>query len=142
MSKNRVIQGAGVHHIAVQARDWQTSRHFYESILGMPFITEIETATEKFAFFEIGNGTYIELFHPMADTPQPDSPATNDPLTHFALTTSNLHEIVARVREAGYTITEEPFDIVIGKWDATVAFFRGANGESIELFQLNNTHHS
>jgi catechol 2,3-dioxygenase-like lactoylglutathione lyase family enzyme len=139
MNKNRVIQGVGVHHIAVQARDWEISRHFYESILGMPFVTEFETATEKFAFFEIGNGSTIELFHPLADTPKPNSPAANDPVTHFALTTSNLHEVIARVREAGYTITEEPFDIIIGTWDATIAFFTGPNGESIELFQLNRT---
>jgi glyoxylase I family protein len=139
MSQNRVIQNAGIHHIGVQARDWEVSRHFYEHLLGMPFVTEFETATERFAFFDIGNGTYIELFHPMPNTPKPNTPAANDPVTHFALTTTNLAQVVARVREAGYNITEEPFAIVIGTWDATIAFFGGPNGESIELFQLNNT---
>jgi len=138
-NKNRIIQGAGVHHIAVQARDWEQSRHFYEDILGMPYVTTVETPSEKFAFFDIGNGSYIELFHPNAATPAPGSHAANDPVTHFALTTINLHEVIERVRSANYTITVEPFSIIIGSWDTEVAFFEGPNGESIELFQVNRT---
>ncbi len=136
-NKNDIIQGAGVHHIAVQARDWEQSRHFYEEILGMPYVSTIETPTEKFAFFNIGNGSYIELFHPNESTPAPDSRAANDPVTHFALTTTNLNEVIERVRAANVKITVEPFSIVLGNWDTTVAFFEGPNGESIELFQVN-----
>jgi glyoxylase I family protein len=134
-NKNRVVRGAGVHHIAVQARDWEQSRHFYEELLGMPYVTEFEMPGEKFAFFDIGDGSYIELYHPNATTPSLGSTSANDPLTHIALTTTNLHEVIERVRSANYRITVEPFSIVIGIWDTTVAFFEGPNGESIELFQ-------
>lgn len=135
-NKNRIIQSAGIHHIAVQARDWEQSRHFYEEVLGMPYITTVETPGEKFAFFDTGNGSYIELFYPNQDTPAPGNRAANDPVTHFALTTSNLHEVIERVRAARYKITDEPFRIMLGNWDAIVAFFEGPNGESIELFQV------
>lgn len=135
-NKNRIIQGAGVHHIAVQARDWEQSRHFYEEILGMPYVTTIETPTEKFVFFDIGNGSYIELFHPNAATPSSGSRAANDPVTHFALTTTNLREVIERVRAANYKITIEPSNVMVDKWDIVFAFFEGPNGESIELFQV------
>jgi glyoxylase I family protein len=136
-SKNRIIQGAGVHHIAVRARDWEQSRQFYEELLGMPYVTTIETPTEKFVFFDIGNGSYIELFHPNASTPAPGSPSANDPVTHFALTTTNLNEVIERVRAANYKITIEPSNVMVDKWDIVFAFFEGPNGESIELFQVN-----
>jgi glyoxylase I family protein len=136
--KNSIIQGAGIHHVAIQTRDWEQSRHFYETLLGMTFLTEVKLPDERFALFDVGNGSYVELFAPNVNTPTPGSAAANDPVTHFALTTSNLHEVLARVRAANYRITIEPFDLKIGAWDTTVAFFEGPNGESIELFQILN----
>lgn len=102
----------------------------------MSYVTTIETASEKFAFFDVGNGSYIELFYPDADTPALGTRATNDPVTHFALTTTNLHEVIERVRAANYRITGEPFPIMIGDWNTRIAFFEGPNGESIELIQM------
>ena len=29
---NKIIQGGGLHHIAVQARDWEASLNFYVSL--------------------------------------------------------------------------------------------------------------
>ena len=33
--KNAVIAGCGMHHVAVQTRDWEASLRLYRDVLGM-----------------------------------------------------------------------------------------------------------
>ena len=69
--------------------------------------------------------------------PNRGDPAPNNPVHHFALTTTDIHGAVEHVREAGYEITVEPRDVDLGGLHVTIAFFRGPNGESVEFFQTN-----
>lgn len=137
-TKNTIIQGGGLHHIAVQARDWDESLRFYRDLLGMEVVLEFGSETRKIILLDMGDGSHIELFQPKSDTPAPGSPAPNDPVIHFALTTTDLHAAVERVRQAGCEITVEPKDVMLaGKVSVSIAFFLGPNGEVIEFFQVN-----
>lgn len=136
---NGVIRGSGVHHIAVQARDWDESLRFYRDLLGMPVVAEFGSPERKIVLLDIGDGAHIELFQPTANTPAPGSAAANDPIFHLALTTTDIMAATERVRAAGCEITVEPKDVNLGgSIDATIAFFKGPNGEVIEWFQVNN----
>jgi glyoxylase I family protein len=89
----------------------------------------------RMMLLDVGDGSHLELIAPKADTPAVGSPADSDPLVHLALATSDAAAAIEPVREAGYEVTVEPKDVVLGDMKATVAFFNGPNGEVVEFFQ-------
>ncbi len=137
-TKNTVIPGCGAHHIAVQTRDWDASLRLYRDVLGMPVVAEFGSPERKIVLLDMGDGSHMELFQPLPDTPAPGSPAPNDPVMHFALATTDTRAALEHVRAAGYQVTVEPKDVRLGDMDVTIAFFLGPNGESIEFFQVHN----
>jgi glyoxylase I family protein len=134
-TKNSVIEVCGTHHIAVQTRDLEASLHFYRDVLGMNIVAESGLPERKIILLDIGDGSHVELFAPTADTPTADSPAPNDPIIHFALVTTNTRSAIEHVRQAGYEVTMEPKEIELVGRKATIAFFKGPNGEMVEFFQ-------
>ena len=135
-TNNSVIAGCGMHHVTVQARDWEASLRLYRDVLGMEITAEFGSPEHKMLLLDMGDGSYIELAAPSANTPSVGSEPANDPLTHVALTTTDIHAAVELVREAGYEITMEPTDVDLGGLLATVAFFNGPSGERIEWLAL------
>ena len=77
----------------------------------------------------------MELFAPLPATA--DQLPVANVLTHIALATTDTRQATEQVRQAGYTITVEPKDVQLGSIAATIAFFTGPNGETIEFFQTN-----
>ena len=134
-TKNNIIPGGGCHHIAVQTRDWDASMKLYRDVLGMPVVAEFGPPERKILLLDMGDGSYMELFPPKANTPAPSAAAPNDPVTHFALATTDTKAATEHVRQAGYEITVEPQTLNLGPLTVTIAFFNGPNGESIEFFQ-------
>ena len=88
-TKNAVVQGCGTHHIAVQTRDWDESLSFYQDVLGMERVAEFGGADRKIVLLDVGDGSHIELFQPTADSPAAGAESPNDPVTHFALATTD-----------------------------------------------------
>jgi catechol 2,3-dioxygenase-like lactoylglutathione lyase family enzyme len=123
-----------IHHIAIQTRDWEASLKLYQDVLGLPLVYWVPS-TQKIALFDLGNNSFIELFEPETGTPSPGSPATNDPLTHFAIRVDNVKKAAEHVRAAGYEVTLEPLRLTSDNFDATIAFFTGPSGESVEFLQ-------
>ena len=134
-TKNSVIQGCGAHHIAVQTRDWDASLTFYKDVLGMEVIAEFGSPERKIVLLDMGDGSHMELFQPTASSPAAGDAIPNDPVTHFALATTDIHTAIEHVRQAGAEVTLEPRDVSLGALNATIAFFRGPSGEVIEFFQ-------
>jgi glyoxylase I family protein len=135
---NRQIPGCGVHHIAVQAQDWEASLRLYRDVLGMPIVAEFGTPDRRILLLDIGDGCHIELFAPRG-AGSADQPAAQTPLTHIALAATDTRQAIEHVRQAGYTVTVEPKDVQLGPIHATIAFFSGPNGETIEFFQTNQS---
>lgn len=137
-SKNKAIAGLGSHHIAVQTREWDTSEKFYTEVLGMEKIIQFGSPDRRIALYDIGDGSHMELFEPTEDSPKSGDEAVNDPVTHFALTTTDIEAAVKRVRDAGMEITREITTLELDHLNVTIAFFTGPSGEVIEFFQVNN----
>jgi glyoxylase I family protein len=132
---NRLIPGCGAHHIALQTRDWEASLRLYRDVLGMQIVAEFGTPERRILLLDLGDGSHMELFAPQPTTV--DQPPTANVLTHIALATTDTRQATELVRQAGYPITVEPKDVQLGPIAATIAFFTGPNGETIEFFQTN-----
>ena len=76
--KNAVIAGCGMHHVAVQARDWEASLRLYRDVLGMEPIAEFGAPERKIVLLDTGDGSYMELF---ARRPNPPPRAARAPTT-------------------------------------------------------------
>ncbi len=135
-SKNRIIAGCGMHHVALQTRDWDASLRLYQDVLGMSVAAEFGTPERKVVLLDMGDGSHMELFQPTAKTPPVGDEAPHDPYAHVALATTDARAAIEHVRRAGYPVTVEPKDVVLGTLRATIAFFEGPSGETIELFQV------
>jgi catechol 2,3-dioxygenase-like lactoylglutathione lyase family enzyme len=132
---NRQIPGCGAHHIAIQTKDWDASLRLYRDVLGMLVVAEFGTPERRILLLDIGDGSHIELFAPRPTSADSASSAGPSPLTHIALTAADTRQAIEHVRQAGYEVTVEPKDVQLGPIQATIAFFNGPNGESIEFFQ-------
>ena len=102
-----------VDHIGLGCRDAETTRHFYEDILGMPLVLAT-VLNDPYAggnnqefchfFFEVGNGTFLAFFdHPRAFT-QDDFGARSAFLHHIAIEVADdaiVQEFRRRLEEAG-----------------------------------------
>jgi len=134
-TKNKVIQGCGLHHISIQTRDWDASLRLYRDILGMEVVAEFGSPERPIVLLDIGDGSHVELLAPKADTPVMDSPAPVMPIAHLALAATDTRAAIEYVREAGYPIITEPRTVDLSGMRVTIAFFKGPNGEEIEFFQ-------
>ena len=133
--KNAVTAGCGIHHVAVQAREWEASLRLYRDVLGMEPIAEFGSPERKIVLLDIGDGSHMELFAPTAESPAEGSESPNDPVTHFALAVEDARAATEHVRAAGYEVTMEPNDLQLDSLHVTIAFFRGPSGESVEFVQ-------
>ena len=136
-SKNQEIAGLGTHHIAVQTQDFQASVAFYTEVMGMQKMVEWDGGGRRIALLDIGDGSHLELFEPVAGT-APSGDATGNVVFHFALATTDIEAGLERVRAAGMEITVELKTVELGPLNVTIAFFKGPGGEVVEFFQVNN----
>jgi len=133
--KNAIIAGCGMHHVAVQTRDWEASLRLYRDVLGMKIVAEFGSPERQIMLLDTGDGSHVELFAPTAESPADGNESPNDPVTHFALAAADARAAAEHVRAAGYEITVEPKDVDLGSLSVTIAFFKGPCGEVVEFFQ-------
>jgi len=132
---NPILGDSGFHHVCVKTREWDRTLRFYCETLG--FVPKIiwRAAPQRAVLLDSGNGNYLEVFEDLAYIS-----AANGALLHFALRTTRLDDVAARVRGAGAKITMEPKDAAIattegGTVPIRIFFCEGPNGEVIEFFQ-------
>lgn len=123
-----------VHHVAVICSDYEKSKHFYITILGLQVIAEhyrAERASWKLDL-ALPDGTQLELFsfpNPPARPSQPEACG----LRHLAFVVRNLDQTVAWL-EAN-SIAVEP--IRIDEYTLKrFTFFQDPDGLPLELYEL------
>ena len=83
---------------------------------------------------DAGSGNYLEVFERAENA----SPAEAT-ILHFALRTDDCAAILEKARAAGAEVTMETTDLTIdsnaGPIPVRIAFFKGPDGEVIELFE-------
>lgn len=133
---NPILGGGGFHHVCVKTRDWDATMRFYQDTLGCTEKIAWRTAPQRAVMLDAGDGNYLEVFEDAAYMGAP-----NGAINHFALRTTRLDAVAARVRAAGFKITMEPRDVTItttngaGPVPVRIFFCDGPNGESIEFLQ-------
>ena len=129
---NLKLRGGGLHHIAIEASDFDGSLRFYTEGLGFRNVLTFPEESQTVVMLDTGDGTYIELFSGGSGEKPKGS------LLHFAVRTDDCEAATERARAAGGAVTQEPTDLVL-EGDPPVpvryAFCEGPDGEQIELFQ-------
>lgn len=138
-TKNAVIAGCGMHHISIQTRDWEASLHLYKEVLGMSVAAEFGPIDRPIVLLDMGDGSHVELMPPKPEPKVIKNTVAGDPILHFALATTDTRAAIDHIRRSGYEITVEPKTVDLSGMSVTFAFFKGPNGEEIELFQTNQT---
>ena len=123
----------GIHHIALKAQGsaaYEKTLGFYCGLLGLPTLRKWGEGDGRGAMLDTGAGL-LEIF---ATAP---NIAGEGALRHVALSVEDVDACIDAVREAGYTVTVEPKDIVIPSeppYPARIAFCIGPVGEEVEFF--------
>lgn len=133
---NPILGGGGFHHVCIKTRDWDASMRFYKETLGCTEKISWRDAPTRATMLDAGDGNYIEVFEDLAYAANP-----NGSVNHFALRTTRLDFVAARVRAAGHKITMEPRDVdipvtnIAGPVPVRIFFCEGPSGEVIEFLQ-------
>ena len=131
-ANNLKLGGGGLHHVAIEASDFDRSMQFYTEGLGFWSVLRFPEEGQTVAMLDTGDGTYIELFSGGSGERPKGS------VLHLALRTGDCDAATERARAAGGTITQEPADAVL-EGDPPVpvrySFCEGPDGEQIELLQ-------
>ena len=132
---NTVLGGGGFHHVAIRTRDFDRSVAFYTQVLGFTQRVTWGQAPKRAVMLDVGDGNYLEIFERPSEQWQ-DSDAA---ILHLALRCSHCDRVIDKVRAAGMTVTVEPKDFLIEgrpqQVPVRLAFFKGPDGEVVELFQ-------
>jgi len=133
---NPILGNGGFHHVCIKTRDWDRTIEFYRDVLGCSEKIAWRALPQRAMMLDTGDGNYMEVFEDLAY-----QPAANGSVVHFALRTTRLDDVAARVRAAGAKITMEPKDVTIsttngaGAVPIRIFFCEGPSGEVIEFFQ-------
>jgi catechol 2,3-dioxygenase-like lactoylglutathione lyase family enzyme len=131
-ANNLKLRSGGLHHVAVEASNFDRSLRFYTEGLGFREVLTFPEENQTVAMLDTGDGTYVELFSDGSGEKPKGS------VLHFALRTGDCDAATERARSAGGTVTQEPIDMVL-EGDPPVpvrySFCEGPDRERIELFQ-------
>ncbi|MFN3165957.1 MAG: VOC family protein [Phycisphaeraceae bacterium] len=140
MSNNPILGTGGLHHVAIRTDDLDKSVAFYTGVLGMKVVVAFKPDERRFAQLDAGDGSIVEL---MQDDQPIEAPAERGVHWHFALRTTRIEAVMARVEEAGMAVTVPTKSVTLtntatdppSPLPVKVAFFIGPSGEVVELFQ-------
>lgn len=130
MGNNEVLGGGGFHHVAIRVFDFEATIRFYTEVLGFRERTRWGEGNGRGAMLDTGDGNYLEVFAGGKEGPKPEGA-----FLHLALRSERVDEVTERVRAAGQEVTVEPKTVQIGEFTVRLSFFKGPDGELIELFQ-------
>lgn len=123
-----VSAGRGVHHVALLSSDVEATIGFYQDVLGFP-LTELfenrDYAGSTHFFFDIGHGNALAFF---------DFPGLE--LGPYGEVLGGLHHLAISVEPEKWARLKgrlDEFDIEYSHVDETSLYFRGPDGERLEL---------
>ena len=130
MGNNGKIGGGGFHHVAIRVFDFEASVRFYTEVLGFAERVRWGEGNGRGILLDTGDGNYLEIFAGGAPGAKPEGA-----FLHVALRSDDVDAAIEVARAAGMEVTLEPKDVSLGEVPARIAFFKGPDGEIIELFQ-------
>ena len=135
--KNKRIAGCGFHHVSMKVRDLEKSLKFYTEGLGFVEKVSWGKAPRRTVLLDTGDGNYFEISQ--GDPKQVQEPGI---FGHIALRSDDCEAAIEAARSAGAEVTLETRDVNLPSdppLQLRIAFFKGPDGEVIELFQNDQT---
>jgi glyoxylase I family protein len=131
---NTTLGSGGFHHVAIRVADFDRSVQFYKDVLGFGEKIRWGEAEKRGIMLDTGDGNYVEIFAGGEKAPKPEGA-----WFHVAFRTTHCAAALERARAAGMEVTIETKTITIPSTPhptpITIAFFKGPDGEVIELFE-------
>jgi glyoxylase I family protein len=131
--QNNVLGGGGFHHVAIRVKDFDASVKFYTEVLGFKESIAWGEGDKRAIMLDTGDGSSLELFAGETDDNKPEGN-----YLHIALRTTRCDAVIQTIKALGMEVTMEPKDVDLASNPPTpvrIAFFKGLDGELIELFQ-------
>lgn len=122
-------------HISIRASDMDRSIAFYRDLMGMVLDRrrEIPQNRAEIAFLKDTKGSFfLELTHYDDQKEFIQAEYMKRTFDHLAFKVEDLRGLVDRVKQEGFTVTDEPFELSPGHW---LAFIEDPDGTLIELIQ-------
>lgn len=139
MSKNNILSGCGIHHIALRASDLERSIRFYTQALGFQVIARWLEGPETIAMLDTGNGSILEIFHG-GDAGDHNWVKTAGAMFHLAFRVDDVDMAFRRALEHGAACKIFPQDVDLPAQPRVLkvhnAFVYGPDGEVLEFFRL------
>ena len=137
MPGNKKIRGCGFHHLSMKARDLDASIKFYTEALGFVERFSWGEGPRRTVLLDIGDGNYFEI-----SQGDPEKVHGGGMFQHIALRADDCGAALEAARAAGAEVTVETRDVTLSTdppLPIRIAFFKGPDGELIELFQDERT---
>jgi len=134
---NQKIKGCGFHHLSMKVRDLNKSIEFYVDGLGFVERFSWGEAPKRTVLLDTGDGNYFEISQGDLDQVYEEGI-----FGHIALRTDDCKAALELARKAGAEVTMETRDVNLSSEPPIpirIAFFKGPDGELIELFQDEHT---
>ncbi len=135
--RNKNNTGPGFHHVSMRVRDLDKSIKFYTEGLGFVERFSWGQDPKRTVLLDTGDGNYFEI-----SQGAPHQEYGDGIFRHISLRADDCDAALEVARAAGAEVTVEPKDITKSgepPLKFRVAFFKGPDGELIELFQDDQT---
>ena len=122
-------------HVSIRASDMDRSISFYADLFGMQLVRRRSIPKNKaeIAFLKDPGGEFaLELTHYDDQVGFEQAEYMQRTFDHLAFKVDDLRRVIGEVKEAGCTVTDEPFELSPGHW---LAFIEDPDGTLIELIQ-------
>jgi glyoxylase I family protein len=139
MEANHALGISRLHHVSLSVPNLEKSLAFYRDVMGLRVKTAFTLDGMRFVMLEIAAGSYLELIE-VKKAVRPGG-MFEDAMGHLALRTDALEKALDAATQAGCEILLpiRPLDLtndITGKrLPLRVAFFRGPDGEIVELLE-------
>jgi len=123
-------------HASIRTSNMERSIDFYSKFLGLRLQSrrEIKQTNAEIAFLQDsqGKGCTLELTFYRNQEKFDQPPYENRLFDHLGFIISNMEETISSIKNAGVTVTDEPFKL---NEDTTIAFIEDPDGTLIELIE-------
>ena len=124
----------GVNHITVNCTDKEAAFGFYEKLLGLKKIEEVDLGDHVLYYYDLPNGIRLELIGYKEKQKKWETGNTDIGIyRHLALEVDNLNELYENCKKAGVKINLEPK--YIPEIKKTIMLIVDPNGVEIETIQ-------